>query len=219
MWRLQSPLLPLRAPAVLDRDLLQTLWRSDCARRLEVIAASRESIERERARIRGELERVRIQPPLSAAAAAARPRADGIGEELASFKAAARRFVRVQSLLAEIDAVVPQVSPEALEIADAWDALLADPDGASETAPAPSPVRPAPRPTVPRLPPPDPVQDARRAELERLHRAAVKAEARLFGRGLLPRKLAVDGYNEARLRNRRRWPARVSTRMRSSCSY
>src|SRR4051812_44843762 len=69
VWRLQSPLLPLRAPAVLDRDLLQTLWRSDCARRLEVISASRESIRLERIRIGGELERVRIQPPLSAAAA------------------------------------------------------------------------------------------------------------------------------------------------------
>jgi hypothetical protein len=185
---------------VLDRELLRTLWRSDCARRLEVIAASRESIQLERTRINGELDRVRIQPPLSAAAAAARPRPDGAGEELTTFKAAARRFVRVQSLLAEIEAVAPQASPEALAIADAWDALLADPFGAAEAAPAPAPVAPAPLLTGPRAAAPDPAQDARRVELDRLHRAAVKAEARLFGRRLLPRKLAVDRYNEARLR-------------------
>ncbi len=243
VWRLQSPLLPLRAPAVLDRNLLQTIWRSDCARRLEVIATSREAIQLERSRMQGTLERARIQPPLSAAAAATRPRSGEADEDLANFKAAARRFVRVQSLLREIDSFVPGVSPEALVLADAWDAHLAapQPGAPAEIPPAPAPASsppqarrpieylpiesvsravttpptapspPAPSPPTPASPPApptgfgpapgtDPAEDARRAELERLHRNAVKAEAKLFRRGLVPRKRAIARYNDARLR-------------------
>jgi hypothetical protein len=218
VWRLQAPLLPLRAPAVIDRALLQTIWRSDCARRLELIDASREAIQLDRSRISGALERVRVQPPLSAAAAASRPRPGEADEELAAFKAAARRFVIVQSLLAEIDAFVPQVTAEALELADEWDEHLASldavpaapdpetqPDEAKEPDEAGEPGSRA-RPPIEYLPerapsePAGPVDEARGAELEQLHRAAVKAEARLFRRGFLPRKRAIARFNDARLR-------------------
>ena len=231
VWRLQSPLLPLRAPAVLDRELLQTIWRSDCARRFEVIATSREAIQLERRRIHGALERARIQPPLSAAAAATRARSGEADEDLANFKASARRFVRVQSLLGEIDSVVPGVSPEALELADLWDAHLASPplpapgqipaagqipsdarrsieylpiEAVSQAVTA-APAQPPPPPPSPRaahagVPATDPAEDARRAEVERLHRDAVNAEAKLFRRGLVPRSRSVARYNDARLR-------------------
>ena len=68
VWRLQAPLLPLRVPAVLDRDLLQTLWRADCERRIEELTATRESVRSERKGIEAALERLRIQPPLTPAA-------------------------------------------------------------------------------------------------------------------------------------------------------
>lgn len=198
LWSLQAPLLPLRVPAVLDRSLLHTIWRSDCARRLDVLAASRESLQMERSRISGALERTRVQAPLSAAAAATLPRSHAADEELAAFKAAARRFVHVQSLLREIDAFVPEVPVEALELADAWDAHLGFATGSFPTgdpAAASSSANRAPTTTAP-----EPFDDARRAELEQLHYAAIKAETRLFGRGLLPRKRAIARYNEARLR-------------------
>jgi hypothetical protein len=222
VWHLQSPLLPLRAPAVLDRDLLQSLWRADCERRLEALAASRESARSEQAEISAALDRLRIQPPLTPAAATSgntsgtplrSPEAEA---ELAAFKAAAQRFVRVQSLLATIDAFVPAPSPEALELADAWDAHVAIPPGelptlppAAEPARAPGsrveakPAReatPAPPRPLPNPGESDPAGEARRAELERLHRATVRAEARMFRRGLIPRKRAVEKYNQARLR-------------------
>jgi hypothetical protein len=193
-WRLQAPLLPLRAPAVLDRAVLQTLWRSDCARRLEVIAASRESLRSERERITAALERLRIQPPLTAA----RPRraSDQAGAELAAFRDSTRRFVRVQSLLGAIDALRPESSPSALELAAAWDArdswvepeARAEPEAPGETPPAPASASPTT---------PSDVDEQRRAELERLHRAVVKAEARIFGRRVLMRKRAVARYNAA----------------------
>ncbi len=199
VWHLQAPLLPLRVPAVLDRGLLHTIWRSDCACRLEAIAASHGSLQMERSRISGALEQTRVQSPLSAAAASTLPRSRAADDELAAFKAAARRFVRVQSLLREIDAFVPEVPAEALELADAWDEHLAfatgSPPSGEPAADAASPANRAPGATAP-----EPVDDARRAELERLHYAAIKAETRLFGRGLLPRKRAVARYNEARLR-------------------
>jgi hypothetical protein len=221
VWHLQSPLLPLRAPAVLDRDLLQSLWRADCERRLEALATSRESARSEQAEISAALDRLRIQPPLTPAAATSgntsgtpvrSPEAEA---ELAAFKASARRFVRVQSLLATIDALVPAPSPEALELADAWDAHVAIEPGELPTPPrAAEPARaadsrveakhareatPAPRP-VPNTGESDPAAEAHRAELDRLHRATVRAEARMFRRGLMPRKRAVEKYNQARLR-------------------
>jgi hypothetical protein len=223
VWRLQSPLLPLRAPAVLDRELLQTLWRSDCERRLEVLAGARESALSEQAEISAALDRLRIQPPLTPAAATSGNtsgtpvRSAEVEAELAAFKAAAQRFVRVQSLLATIDALVPTPSPEALELAEEWDAHLAIPPGALPTAvsstaqPGAAPgskvaAEPA-REATPTPPVPastagesDPATDAQRAELERLHRATVRAEARMFRRGLMPRHRAVGKYNEARLR-------------------
>jgi hypothetical protein len=42
---------------------------------------------------------------------------------------------------------------------------------------------------------PSGVEEQRRAELERLHRAVVKAEARIFGRRVLMRKRAIARYN------------------------
>lgn len=187
-WRLQAPLLPLRAPAVLDRDVLQTLWRSDCARRLEVIAASRESLRSERERIAAALERLRIQPPLTAAGSR-RPPAQAEAE-LAAFRDSTRRFVRVQWLLAAIEALRPEPSPSALELADAWDARASfiEPEARAEIPPVP-----ASAPTTT----PSGVDEQRRAELERLHRAVVKAEARIFGRRVLMRKRAIARYNAA----------------------
>ena len=228
VWRLQSPLLPLRAPAVLDRDLLQTLWRSDCERGLEGLAATRESLISEREGILAALERLQTQPPLTPAAATSgnisgTPMRSAAAEaELAVFKAAAQRFVRVQSLLATIDALVPVTPPAAIELADEWEAHLAIPPGAFPSGELEE-LEEAAVPAVPEAPfpqwtPPartskratgapassasesDRANDAQRAEIERLHRIVVKAEARVFGRGLMPRARAVAKYNEARLR-------------------
>jgi hypothetical protein len=187
-WRLQAPLLPLRAPAVLDRDVLQTLWRSDCARRLEVLAASRESLRSEQERITAALERLRIQPPLTAARPQRRP--DEAEAELAAFRDSARRFARVQSLLFAIDALRPEPSPSALELADAWDARASfvAPEAQAETPPAPTSAAPTALSGA---------DERRRAELERLHQKVVKAEARIFGRRVLMRKRAVARYNAA----------------------
>jgi hypothetical protein len=210
-WHLQSPLLPLLAPAVLDRDLLRTLWRADCERRLEVLAASRESTLSEREGISAALDRLRIQPPLTPAAATSgnmsgtpirSPEAEA---ELAAFKASAQRYVRVQSLLATIDALAPAPSPAARALADEWEAHLATPPGvAIETQPSrpapPASAVPASAPPAQDAGEPDPAAEARRSELERLHRATVKAEARIFRRGLMPRARAAAKYNEARLR-------------------
>ena len=121
-WRLQAPLLPLRVPAVVDRDLLQTLWRSDCGRRLEELATSRESLRSERVRLGAALDRLRIQPPLTARASGPAQLPEQAESEIAAFRDSARRFVRVQSLLATINSLRPGPSREALELADAWDA-------------------------------------------------------------------------------------------------
>jgi hypothetical protein len=222
VWHLQSPLLPLRAPAVLDRDLLQSLWRADCERRLEALAASRESARSEQAEISAALDRLRIQPPLTPAAATSgntsgtpvrSPEAEA---ELAAFKRPRSDSCACSRCSRRSNAFVPAPSPEALELADAWDAHVAIPPGelptlppAAEPARAPGsrveakPAREAtPAPPRPRRIRASPTRPARPAapSSNGCNRATSEPRTRMFRRGLIPRKRAVEKYNQARLR-------------------
>ena len=196
MPRPQSPLLPLRAPAVLDFDVLRTLWRDDCARRRELMGATHASHRLELQRIDVALERVRA---LQAPPPAPEGRRD---TDVSAFKAAAQAYVRVQTLLAAIDALPPEPSPEALELANAWEAnvallrqrgqLGAPPESDVDPADRGVPVARSPAATGSGA-----VGREARTELERLHRAVVAAEARIFKRRRGPRRHAVARYNKA----------------------
>lgn len=194
--RPHSPLLPLRAPAVLDLDVLRTLWRADCARRLELMAATQASHRSQRQRIDAELESVRVQAP---------PAAGNIRDaesDLTDFKAAAQAYVRVQSLLAETDALPAKSSSEALEIAEAWAANVALLRQREELGPRIDEDVETQEHRVTPAPTKDPaasvaVGEEVRAELERLHRAVVEAERRIFKHRRGPRSRAVARYNAA----------------------
>ena len=244
MWRLQSPLLPLRAPAVLDRDLLQTLWRSDCERRLEMLAAARESALSEREGISAEVERLRTQPPLTPAAATSGNvsgtpvRSAEAESELAAFKAAAQRFVRVQSLLATVDALDTRARAGGTRAGRRVGSAPRDPARGVPDRRSPQLRRPACR--RPRRPAgaqrqtrgrrdsaaptrgsmaasSTPRRGAARRSSNGCIAAAVKAEARMFRRGLIPRKCVVAKLQRsATARASRVRCARVSTATRSS---
>jgi hypothetical protein len=197
MQQRHSPLLPLRAPAVLDLDVLRALWRADCSRRLELMAATQASHLSQRQRIDAALESAHDRP----APPAAGRRADA-PSDLTDFKAAAKAYVRVQSLLAEAEALPPEPPSEALEIADAWEAnveLLRQGEaiGAPTGKPAETPERRARPAPIAETATSGAVSDEVRAELERLHRAVVKAETRIFTQRRGPRNRAVKRYNAA----------------------
>jgi hypothetical protein len=184
-------------PSVLDSDRLHAFWVAVCARRREALAAAHESHRSEQQRIYAELERLRAPHALPWSAEARRdPEAD-----LDAFKSASQTYMRVQSLLATIDALQPEPSPEALEIADAWDenvALLQQPEepGAADTIDVEAAQESVRADEGAEAPPSGLVGKDVAAELEQLHTAVVEAQLRIFGvqRG---RRRLVARFNKA----------------------
>ena len=182
------------------------MWRSESLRRREELVAARAAHGSEREQIEGDLERVRTASPLPPAFGAHRDR----NAEFAAFGAAAQAFVRVAPLLAEIDAsedLPPEPSPEALALADAWDATTPEiQQSQTQTGDADSVVASAElRVEEARLAlamAPGGLGDSVRADLDRLHRAVVDAEARVFGARRGQRNYAVRRYNRARAAER-----------------
>ena len=183
-------------PSVLDRYRLHAFWVAECARR------------RGRWRRRTSLtfrNSSASTPSSNACAPQAPPWSSGARQEpeadLDAFKSASQTYMRAQSLLATIDALQPVPSPEALEIADAWDenvALLQQPEEpgapfAIDVEAAQESVRPDENAEAP---PSGVVGKDVYSELERLHTAVVEAQSRIFGvqRG---RRRLVARFNKA----------------------
>ena len=195
--------LPPSAPAVLDRDDLSTHWQVLCARRRGELAANHASRRLERHRIAAALERARVreagrfepaQPqPWSPAVMIDPTHPSGQAGPSAELRA------EIRDLMQSIDALSSARSPEALALADAWDAhteLLR----ARAAAPpldlggAEDRVK---RARISVAMSSGGVPEGARDEIDRRHRHVVEAEARLFESPRRKRVEALAQYEAA----------------------
>jgi hypothetical protein len=216
VWALPAEVLPPGVPPVVDHEIVLEQWRAAWARRRDEIAAAHASCRLEGYRIDAALERALDRLPLasaptritdphtSAAIAPATPQApapaavghapepDGPPPPVDWTQppdASTRTRSRLRTLLAALDAMVPEPMPEGAFLADAWDAHRAlvraraamdalPPEAAGPSVPeleervnaARLAVAQAPRET----------SDEARAEIDRAHRAVGEAEAAVF---------------------------------------
>jgi hypothetical protein len=194
--------LPPSAPAVLDRDDLSAQWQALCARRRGDLAATHASRRLERHRIAAALERARAreadrvdapEPAWSPAitidhGSPAKPH--GASEELRA---------QIRALMQSIDALSLAPLPEALALADAWDAhtellraRIAAP--AIDLTAAEERVK---RARVAVAMSSGSVSEAARDEIDRRHREVVESEAQLFEARRKTRTDAVARYEAA----------------------
>jgi hypothetical protein len=175
-----SLLVPPSAPAVLRRGDLRAHWQTVCARRRDDLAGAHASRRLERHRVEAALERTRMR-------------------EVGPVNETVQLQSRVQTLLLAIDALVPVSSPEALALADAWDAhselvrvRAAEPTVDIEAfEQRVNMARMSVAMTM------GGVSDDARAEIDRRHRVVVQAEAELFDARRKARADAVARYEAA----------------------
>jgi hypothetical protein len=192
--------LPASAPAVLDRDDLNAHWQALCARRRGELAATHASRRLERHRIAAALDRARAReagradPNAFPAAVSAYP-----SQAVSSNGVTAELRAQVRELMQTIDSLASVPSPEALALADAWDAHTAflraralepaiDIEAAEERVKR---ARMAVAMSTAAI------TDQARDEIDRRHRDVVEAEARLFEARRKARGGAVARYEAA----------------------
>jgi hypothetical protein len=195
--------LPPSAPAVLDRDDLSAHWQALCARRRGELAATHASRRLERHRIAAALDRARardarrLEPaepqPWSAAFTVDSARAPWPGSASAELRA------QIRALMQSIDALSTAPSPEAMALADAWDAhteLLRARAAAPpvDLGAAEERVRRARMGVAMTA---GGVPEEARDEIDRRHRDVVESEARLFEARRKTRVEAVAQYEAA----------------------
>jgi hypothetical protein len=195
--------LPPSTPAVLDRHDLSAHWQALCARRRGELAATHASRRLERHRISAALDRARarelgrLEPaepqPWSAAITVGSTGSLGPGRASADLRA------QIRALMQSIDALSTVPSPEAMALADAWDAHT---DLLRARAAAPPVDLGAPEERVRRARmgvamTAGGVPEEARDEIDRRHRDVVESEARLFEARRKTRVEAVTQYEAA----------------------
>lgn len=185
---LPSKLAP-SGPGVLGRDDLRGHWQAVCARRRDDLAAVHASRRLERHRIEAALEQARARESGAV---------ESPGAALTASEAMQLR-TRIHSLLLAVEALAPVPSPEALQLADAWDvhtelvhARAARP--AVEIAGAEERVKLA---QISLAMNSGGVHEDARAEIDRRHREVVEAEANLFEARRKERPEAAMRYEAA----------------------
>jgi hypothetical protein len=194
--------LPPSAPAVLDREDLSAQWQALCARRRGDLAATHATRRLERHRIAAALERARARELGRTNHAEPQTWTPVIGDQVQVASAtdtAANLRSQIRALMQSIDALASTPSPEAMALADAWDAhteLLraraaippVDLSGAEERVK---------RARMAVAMSSGSVSEESREEIDRRHRDVVEAEARLFEARRKTRPDAVARYEAA----------------------
>jgi len=195
--------LPPSAPAVLDRDDLSAHWQALCARRRGDLAATHASRRLERHRIAAALDHARAREAGRLEPAEPQPWSAAITVDSAGLpvpaRASAELRAQIRALMKSIDALSTAPSPEAMALADAWDAhteLLRARAAAPvvDLGTAEERVRRA-RMGVAMTS--GGVPEATRDEIDRRHRDVVESEARLFEARRKTRVEAVAQYEAA----------------------
>ena len=196
------PLAP-SAPAVLDRDDLGAQWQAMCARRRGDLAATHASRRLERHRIAAALDRARAREAARMEPAEPQPWSAAIIIDAAGAIGpagpSAELRAQIRALMQSIDALSTAPSPEALALADAWDAhteLLRARAAAPavDLGAAEERVRRARMGVAMTA---GGVSESARDEIDRRHRDVVESEAMLFEARRKARGDAVAKYEAA----------------------
>ncbi|HTK15742.1 MAG TPA: hypothetical protein VL769_05065 [Acidimicrobiia bacterium] len=195
--------LPPSAPAVLDRDDLSAHWHALCARRRGDLAATHASRRLERYRIAAALDRARAREAGRREPAEPQPWSHAVTVDqthpVSPADAAANLRAQIRALMQSIDSLSSMPSPEALALADAWDAhteLLR----ARAAAPPVDLAQAEERVKQGRMAvamSSGSVSEESRDRIDRCHQEVVEAEARLFEARRKTRPEAVARYEAA----------------------
>jgi hypothetical protein len=194
--------LPPSAPAVLDRHDLSAHWQALCARRRGELAATHASRRLERHRISAALDRARARDAGRLEPAGRQPWSAVIAGSTGSLGpggASADLRAQIRALMQSIDALSTTPSPEAMALADAWDAhteLLRARAAAPpvDLGAAEERVRRARMGVAMTA---GGVPEEARDEIDRRHRDVIECEARLFEARRKTRVEAVTQYEAA----------------------
>jgi hypothetical protein len=195
--------LPPSAPAVLDRDDLSAHWQALCARLRGELAASHASCRLERHRVAAALDRTRAREAARGGPAEQQPWSAAVAIDhtypATGAGASAELRAQIRALMRSIDGLSSTPSPEALALADAWDAhteLLRSLAAARPVDLGPAEER-LERARVSLAMTAGGVPDEVRDEIDRRHRDVVESEARLFETRRKTRAQAVAQYEAA----------------------
>jgi hypothetical protein len=195
--------LPPSAPAVLDRDDLSAHWHALCARRRGDLAATHASRRLERYRIAAALDRARAREAGRREPAEPEPWSPSVTVDhthpVSPADAAANLRAQIRALMQSIDALSSMPSPEALALADAWDAhtellrarAAAPPIDLDQAEERVKHARTAVTMNS------GSVSDELRDRIDRSHQEVVEAEASLFEARRKTRPEAVARYEAA----------------------
>ena len=195
--------LPPSAPAVLDREDLSAHWHALCARRRGDLAATHASRRLERYRSAAALDRARAREAGRGEPAEPQPWSPSVTvnhtHPVSPASAAANLRAQIRALMQSIDALTSRPSPEALALADAWDAhteLLRTRAAAPpvDLTLAEERVKKARMAVATSS---GSVSEESRDRIDQCHRDVVDAEARLFEARRKTRSEAIARYEAA----------------------
>jgi hypothetical protein len=191
---LPAPLLRPSASATIDRAYLDTVWREACARRRGDLEAAHAARRLDRHRTDAAIERAR-QRAIAAAVPAAAPEPEPRPEPEPMLDAVTPELERLVTALTDLQ---PVASPDALALADAFDALAAEPPHAPVDIDLTAIERRVAAARVEVAHAAGGVAPDARKRIEAAHRNVVDTERAVYEAGRKEKPVAVDAYQSAR---------------------